>query len=424
MAGISTTLPDIVRFLEKHWFEKSGLVTAIVAIAVIEAYLLTVGKASWWVTIIVLIASVISLVVVWWISRRPPKTPKGKVGFLVSIACADDEESEKLREDFVIPLRQLVKSGRAGGIFHFIELPQHLARNILEADDAQSLRIRSRSHFMIYGRVRLRKLGGKDHHVIDLEGIVAHNPIPDSVKQSFEHEFAELLPRRVRISTENDLWSFQFTSEWADIVARYIIGIAAAYSGDLDYAEKLYNDALERLNGKNPEFPVYLKLTERIPVRVSELYETRAFVARRAWVDTHDASYIDELGSNLGKVLASRRELPLVLNLSAIHAFLKDRDTDGAITYLKKSKSEDLGVLHYNMAFLDCYKGDLRSAIRRYRQAIMFTVEPDVISQIEDFMCWVLELEPGQYQLHYCLGFFNWKTKGDEIQAKKILKNS
>ena len=40
-----------------------------------------------------------------------------------------------------------------------------------------------------------------------------------------------------------------------------------------------------------------------------------------------------------------------------------------------------------------------------------------VLFQIEDSLCWTLENEPQRYHLHYCLGFFNWKAKGDRGQA-------
>ncbi len=49
----------------------------------------------------------------------------------------------------------------------------------------------------------------------------------------------------------------------------------------------------------------------------------------------------------------------------------------------------------------------------------MAVVEPDIIDQVESFLCWVLEQDPEKYQLYYCLGFFNWKTKGDVVQAEK-----
>jgi len=413
------TIEDLIRLIEKHWVKKSGLIVSLILAVLVEAILLIAAESSFWISIGVVFATVLAIVSTWFISKKPPKTPKGKIGFLVSIAYTENEDSKKVREDFVIPLRQLVKSGKIGNVFHFIELPQHLAENIMEPDDAQALRIKCRAHFMLYGRVRLRTFEGKPHHVIDLEGAVAHNPIPENIGQAFAKEFAELLPRKVRISKENDFLSFQFTSEWADIVARYIIGIAAAFSGDLQYAETLYDDAQKRLKSKDPNFPIYLKLNERIPKRLSELNQTKAVLAHLAWVDTHEEQYIDQIEFFLTKINEPQLTNTQLIQLSAIHAFLKYRDIERAISILKGSKNKNYPEWHLSMAFLCAYKRNLQAAIRSYREAALFEIEPTSLTQIENFICWVLEEEPDKYQLHYCLGFFNWKIKGDNIRARK-----
>ncbi len=148
--------------------------------------------------------------------------------------------------------------------------------------------------------------------------------------------------------------------------------------------------------------------------------------AHQAWCETRNQESIDELGEHLEKVLDKRRTEPGILFLSAIHAFVTDRETERALKYLKKIKgaaqgsadSNVVGTWNYNIAFLNAYKGNLNVATRHYRKAAMTVVEPDIINQVESFLCWVLEQEPEKYQLHYCLGFFNWKTKGDVAQAE------
>jgi tetratricopeptide (TPR) repeat protein len=419
MTNICENLEN-VRFIEKHWFEKTGLFFALITTIALMLMLLTTLNAVWWVTIIVLALSIALVTMAWIISKSPPKTQKNKIGFLISIACDGDEESKKLRDDFVIPLRQLVKSGKTGSAFHFMELPQHLARSLIEKDDAQSIRSRSRAHFMLFGRVRLRELEGQKHHVIDLDSMVTHEAVTKEASQLLAKEFLELMPRKITIPTENDLLSFQFTSEWAAIVAKYVIGIAAALSGDLEYAETLYKDTLKQLHGKDPKFPIYQKLTTRIPIRISELDEAKAIATHKAWTINHDPTLIDELGEHLKSVEKSRQETVIaVLHLTAIHEFLKSRDANQAIKTLNKIKDTNNAQWHYNMAFLEGYIGNLKSATRHYRQATKLDFSSDVIAQVEDFICWVLQQEPNMYQLNYCLGFFNWKTKGDRIQAKK-----
>ena len=409
---------DFVQFLEKHWFERTGLAVGLIFTTIIAASFLIQGEAKWGITISVLALLNLIIYIAWWFSRQPPKTPKNKVGFLISVSCVDDAESKTLREDFLIPLRQLMKSGRTGSVFHFIELPQHLAKTIIDHKDAESFRAQCRAHFMLFGRVRLRTINEKQHHFIELDGIVAHRPVPHPVSQSFAREFTELLPRKVLLSTENDLFTFQFTSEWAATVAKYIMGLAAAFSGDLDYAEKLYTDAEEQLKNKNSEFPIFEKLMDRLPIRRSELYEARAMVALKIWGRNHDPNLINELGEHLQRVDESRKEtIPNILHLRAIHAFLEVRDVEGAIKLLKKINAKNDGLWHCNMAFLLAYFGDLKGATRHYRQVVSHRVSPEVIEQVESFICWALEEEPDKYQLSYCLGFFNWKVKGDKIQA-------
>ena len=142
--------------------------------------------------------------------------------------------------------------------------------------------------------------------------------------------------------------------------------------------------------------------------------------------------YIDEIKHHLEKVADQRRNQPFVLFLSALHAFVENRDTKKALTYLKKIKgaakgsadSNLVGAWNYNIAFLNAYDGKLNVAIRHYRKGAMAVVEPDVLNQVESFLCWVLEQEPEKYQLCYCLGFFNWKTKGDVVQAEKDFKGT
>ncbi len=403
--------------ISEHWYDRTGLFITVTVVLMLEASVVAFFGAPFWVSAIVAVISTLSILGVWAYSRRPPRARRNRVGFLVSLCCADDAESKRVREDFVFPLRQLIKSGHTGHLFHFIELPERIAKTIEDVDDAMEMRRKCRAHFMLWGRVRLRVLNGREHHVIDLEGGVAHKAVPDEVRHRLSQEFGELMPRHVSISTENDLLSFQFTSEWADTVARYVIGIAAAVSGDFDYAQALYSESLQRVNSKPGSFPIFLKLKERIPIRISELYETRASSAYLTWASNHTQPPVDFLGAALSQIAPSRLTRPDIVNLRAIHAFLKDRDTSEGIKFLKTANAQDSSIWHYNLAFLHAYQGNLRTAAMHYRKGARLVVNPTQLAQVEEFICWVLREEPANYQLAFCLGLLNWKAKGDHQQA-------
>jgi hypothetical protein len=403
-------LNNAYEFLSRKWFTVRGLIVVAFFLTWTEAFL-CLGKIPHVATVLILLLSLLVLIRAWHISKRPPRTKKGKIGFVTCITCEDDEESKKIKNDLIVPLHTLVKQGLTGGTFHFIEIPDHISQYVVDIDDAQKLRFDCRGHFLIYGKVRRRSLAEKEVHFIELAGVVSHKEIPAATSQKLSREFAELLPRKVNIAVENDILSFQFTSEWIEIVSRYIIGLAAEVSGDLVYAEQLFNDAATRLDLKGDlEFPTYRKLQERIPIRISELYEARATTAYEAWVASNSNADIDLLGCSLSR-LAPGYKTDKALTLRAIFYVLNDKRCDLAKAMLEESTNKDNSQWHFNMAFLCGYARDLRSAIRHYRKAVDFPIEDEILGKVHFFILRMLEREPENHHLNYCLGFFLWKAK-------------
>ncbi|HEY8098367.1 MAG TPA: hypothetical protein VIE91_01160 [Methylophilaceae bacterium] len=412
-----------VFFLKRNWYSKEGIVVAeifsLTALICLTQMLSLGGLAS----AIFVFSFMVILFVFWLLSLQPPKTPKNKVGFLISIASSDEDDAKRVKEDLVIPLMQLVKSGAAGKSFYFIELPQHLAEKILDPDQAEIIRVKSRAHFMLYGRVRKRLFeDGKMYHFFEFEGVVAHQPISNEVSKVLSDEFGELIPRKIQIPPENDLFSFQFTSEWADLVSRYIIGIAAGCSGDIYYAEQLFDDVRDRLTTKDKTFPVFAKLNERLPVRKAEIYEGMATSIHRAWANSFDSNLIAKIPAWLDKIDLDQQQRPGVNALRAICAFVINKDANLAMSYVMKLQDKSSPIWNLNVAFLYGFMGDLKRSVQRYRAAARATIEIEAINQVEDFLNWAIEENPEIYQLNYCLGFFNWQIRGDILQAKSNLQ--
>lgn len=412
--------PETLVALSKHWPYRRGYFAVLLILLGIEAPILISAKAGLVVSIGTLLATAALLFVAWYVSRSVPKTKPDKVGFVISIACDDESEAKRIRADFVQTLQRLIKAGKTGSTFQFIEVPSFLSERIVDVDDAQKLRIQTKAHFLLYGRVRVRNLNNKEHHFIELDGVVAHKPVPDKLSKQLANEFSELLPRKVAIATENDLLAFQFASEWAEVVAKYIIGIAAALSGDLVYAEQLYSDVLERVRSIAHEFPVFEKLRQRLPIRIFEIFEARATNSYERWAVTHDPHQIGYMGDMLQKIDYEQYKRPSIVFLMSIYHFLHNRDVATALDWLNKcAKQNRNAVWHFNQAFLHAYQGDLKTAIRHYRAAVVLPMTPDLIAKIEDFLLLIASNEPAKYQLFYCLGFFNWQVKGDNMQAAK-----
>ncbi|MBI5889332.1 MAG: hypothetical protein HZB47_01495 [Nitrosomonadales bacterium] len=412
-------LKETADFFEKLWFEKRGLVAAtIISTAGIFAILIGQVGLVWSLVCTVFVGFAIAIS--WWWSRQPPVTDFNRIGFLICISCSDDNESQKLEEDFIRPLSELLKSGRAGDTIQVIEMPQHIAATIKSTEQATALRIKCRAHFIIHGRARVRLINGKEVHVLDLEGGVSHSPVTTTFSKTFAQEFTELMPRKLQLAKENDLLTFQFTSEWADVVARYIIGIASSISGDLDYAEKLFLDVKDRLHSKDSKFPIYMKLKERTPQRLFEITLSRIRGMYFEWAETKDSSYLSQAENCINHLAPEYIRTKDVLNFRAIIAFVLRHDVDEAVSLIKAIGASGQPQWHLNLAFLLAYKGQFKNAIRHYRMAAELPdIPPEILAQIEDFIVWILTKEPDKYQLYYCLGYFNWKIKGDLAGAAK-----
>ena len=274
-----------------------------------------------------------------------------------------------------------------------------------------------RCHFILYGRARERNIGGKQQKLIEMDGIVAHNPVPAAVTSKLAAEFGELIPRRVVISQENEVFAFELTSEWAETASKYIIGVAACISGFVDYAETLFREVQLKIPSHRGNIPAYTKLKERIPLRLLEIQEARSRAAYEKWFEHHDDSYLKILENELNKV-DSNSNIPWVINLRSVIAFLVYRNVDEAIRLLRQCPRANVdGVWHMNVAFLYAYKGDMKKSSQHYRNAIKLTIYDETIQQVEDFIVYILTIEPDKYQLYFSLGYINWKIKGDNIMS-------
>ena len=70
-----------------------------------------------------------------------------------------------------------------------------------------------------------------------------------------------------------------------------------------------------------------------------------------------------------------------------------------------KCKMIEDPLWRFNLAFLLAYEGDLKGAIRQYWPIVNYTISPIALSQIEDFLCWVLVVELEKNHFYYFLGY-------------------
>ena len=420
-------MPDLQpEWIRRYWAYPVALIV-IIPTAVSFAFAgIAALQLSLYPALGVLLGTIFATVAYWLWLRRMPKREKHKVGFAVAIN-SESTARPAVRQDFIDGLRKAIKNGPSSDTFDFIVIPDHFSSKAQDIKDAETIRRKSNSNFVLLGRVKSRVIQGQEHDVLNIVALVSHSPTSKEISTTFAREFSELLPGEHRIQASESYLLLEFTTAWAAIVAKYIIGIASAISGDWDYAETLFREVQATVSARDTGFLIYTKLKERVPRHLAAIAEARADVARAQWLHSDD-------GRDLDTFLAAHREIrdcqpsetPSYWSREAIYRFLADRDVKGAFAAINRIPRRNRDATWYlSVAFLSAYSGNLKKAVQSYRKAADLGVpvaDLDVtVGQVEPFICSILTAEPDKTQLHLCLGFINWLLKGDLDQATRDL---
>ena len=412
-------LKEVLNSIESKWPRKSSLLIALLIVLFFFLWMfsgINIEETSLNELIIIFI-SLMLVFFIWLKSTKISRASKGKIGFAVAITAETKKQGKRIASDFVETLRELLSQGNLRYQFSFIELPQYHSAKIKSAEDAKNYLRTTKCHFLIFGRARIRQIGGKDNHFLNMEGIVAHRHVPEKISKHLAVEFAELFPRKLQLLSENDLFLFEFTSQWVNFVARYIIGIASLISGNVEYAQELFEDLQRNIDQQQTNLPAIVKIRRRLPRRLTEVCLAQIRLNHAIWRRNRGLDSLNRIKFFLDKLESLSRNDYTGHLLRGIWHFVANRDIPAAKREVRKCRYVKDATWCYSYAFLCAYEGNMVEAIKYYRLAIKYNCETNVPFEIEEFIVWVLELEPDKVQLHFCLGFVNYRGKGDKLQA-------
>lgn len=408
-----------INIIHNNWKSPVGLATTLILVGIGLIKVLPSNSDVYFVGAVWMLSFAV-VIFSWFNSKRLKKIKKNHFGFIVSIYCDPPALNTRMHEDFIITLEKMVSQGHLGKSLDFRVLPPDIARQIQTHEDATALKAKLGGHFVVYGRVRQRNVKGQDHNIVNLDGVVGHGDIETTLQKSLSKEFGELWPKHVRAKEEDDLFLFEFTSEWVECVATYIIAIAALYSGVVDFAQVLLHGVIGKLESLPKDFPVYQKLSERVPIRLFEAKTYRLGILYAQWRSSRDPSILDLVKAELDSVPAEFQEDHRILTNKAILAIVGAHDSRTAIMYLSQIPVRDRDtVWHCNMAFLFAYGKNLMGSYQQYLSAEKGTLDDHRMNEIEEFIRWAMESEEDLWRLYFCLGCFLWKMKGDFEGAKE-----
>jgi hypothetical protein len=134
-----------------------------------------------------------------------------------------------------------------------VVLPDFVSRKLQDITNIEKVLRKCHAHMLLYGSVKRRNIQGKEMHLLNIEGMVRHSPIPVEISKKFSDDFGNAIPRKLMLTTESDALIFESASTWFDLSARYVIGVAAYLSGAVAYAERMLLQVEESLARKHDD---------------------------------------------------------------------------------------------------------------------------------------------------------------------------
>lgn len=412
---------ELIKLALRYWPRPIGLVFGLLVTLAGHAVIATTTDISGRWAIGLLLALLCGTVFLWALNRRLPRAVSGKIGVAVAIHC-EEQQLSQIREDFVTKLQQELAGSRAAE-FQFLDVPSERS-DIKTNEDASELLRKCRASFVLAGRAKRRETqSGESLEFIELFGLVRHAPVEVGRKQLLEKEFAEFLPRRLQFKTQGAVFAFEFTAEWAGVVAKYIVGIAAGLSGDLVLSEQLFREVGGHPAVRVRNFFLYRRLRERIPQHLRSLYFARAHREIEGWNTDHDSARMRRL-SNILDEARKNGWIEYFRIPECIYEYVTTGNAMRALKILQRIQREQQDAIwELNRAFLLACEGKLRRARAAYEKAITKGIpqaQTDVtVGQVEGFIDWKAQQEPRRPELWFCLAIVNWRLKGDLVQARR-----
>jgi len=373
--------------------------------------------------IIGLIAS-FAITAISWRFQQPPTVKNGHVGIIIAVRSEDEKTKGRISKDFVATCKVLLEESRVNQPFQLIELNNFFSEMATDNASADELRMRCKGAFLLFGDTVQRRERGKNQYVLRLQGLVSHAPISPNNQSILAQEMFAVLPLKQSILEENELSGFEITTIQLAEATKYIIATSALLSHDFELAIALLEElqqAKKRLK-TNANIKAIKKLIELIPRRLADAYRFASLVHFSRWEVSREEN---ELKDSINWRVKYNNLVPAdtleFLLLRAIEQFVFNRDIVAAINYINQCKSKSITNTSwkYSAAFLEAYRNNLDKAKQLYDAALSTESGHDIPFQVEGFIAWILEIEPQNNQLNFCLGYLNEKFKNDLVSARQ-----
>lgn len=355
-----------------------------------------------------------------YFTGRPPKFKSDVIGILIATTTERKDEEDRIIND-IIPIFRKIFSTQNQIKFEVKTLPAIYCKRINSTDDAINFLKQCNAVLMIQGEFKTRKKKGESHYVLTVKSLVRHKPTIQSNQRLLQAEMSELLPSKATIECQNDLTGMELIGAHYAHGVLYTIAIAALISDHPTVAKNLLTDLLQSLRSSRNNNTKLKQLTEkRILNCISNQIDKIIF----KWRTSRDIQLMQEMHELIEASPVPWKGSYEITNARAIYYFVVNRNISASKALLNRSRSlsnadKDSATI-YSLGFLEAYTENFQEANRIYDKAFKATVktqEPIPI-EVEEFIAWLLEVEPEKIQFYHYLSLINHRVKSDLDAAK------
>jgi hypothetical protein len=421
------------------------LAILIVLVLPVELFLKDV-LSQWYIRFAIYFISILSWIIFWTYKRfQLPETPKGKIGIVMAITTKDEKCRTRLDDDFITEFKRQIKESGLQSIIHVVQTKNYQAERlkpILEEQESSSEIIKKwgkiqpkiKGHLYVWGTLKERKQE-KNNYVLDYNALVAHDEFEAKLKQELSSDLKQFWLKQFRIEETNEIDGFLDSANQYYLVAKYLIGYSALYSGAYKAAFVLHKSLENDL----------AKIS--IPNKEELIAKTRKHISTEHFL----FAYINQLEGKNSKEIEAHLHLCLTYNpenadayvFKALFEFLNKGNPHSALqaVYLaKKFSSSDNAGWRYSEAFLKMYLGDYETALKIYRIIFenSFDDEQYILDQvltfnknqilrkppfIESYFIIGILLHKKQHNLPEALDYFNkFLNRVGKVKKYRLLK--
>ena len=249
-----------------------------------------------------------------------------------------------------------------------------------------------------------------------------HQELNESQQKHLRTEFREVFPQRLQVELERDFIGFEVSAASLDLVARYVVAIAAAHSGAFTHAILLMQQLATALADSADSDQLAELLNRRVPKQLREIRDAKFQLLVREYKATRTGESLALIAEHINSYTAEEGRRYEISLMRAMCMFVLDRNVDGARKELQRHAKVSNPSWQMGLAFIDAYQGKLQEAYRRYARIVPDSLSDETLVDIEEFIQLILDQEPHQKQLLFLTGMINHRFKGDAPSARADLR--